>query len=286
MASNKERIEALETRFGGMQDGLQQMELGMAYKFNHLEATIQKLSETLLSSNASSSHNNREREIPSRFHREEVEGYNPLTSSKTTRLDFPKYSGGDPTEWFSKVYQFFEFQCTPETYKVSLVSYHLEGEANQWWRWIRRTYREEDKEMSWARFEEELWARFGPTKGEDFDETLSHIRQVGTLRDYQQEFERLGNCVRGWTQKALVGTFIGGLRPEIAYGIRMFKPRTLKDAISLARMREEQLSRQRRFMRPPPPVRALPGPPQPARGAPQLLAAPVKRLTWEEMQRK
>ena len=61
MASNKERIEALETGLGGMQDGLQQMELGMADKFNHLEATIQKLSETLLSSNASSSHNNRER---------------------------------------------------------------------------------------------------------------------------------------------------------------------------------------------------------------------------------
>ena len=189
MASNKERIEALETGLSGVQDGLQQMELGMADKFNHLEATIQKLSETLLSSNASSSHNNREREIPPRSHREEVEGYNPLTSTKTTRLDFPKYSGRDPTEWFSKVDQFFEFQCTPETYKVSLASYHLGGEANQWWQWIRLTYREEDKEMSWVGFEEELWARFGPTEGEDFDEALSHIRQVGTLRDYQQEFE-------------------------------------------------------------------------------------------------
>ena len=41
MASNKERIEALETELGGVQDGLQQMELGMADKFNHLEATIQ-----------------------------------------------------------------------------------------------------------------------------------------------------------------------------------------------------------------------------------------------------
>ena len=130
MASNKERIEALETELGGVQDGLQQMKLGMADKFNHLEATIQKLSEALLSTNSSSSHNNHEREIPPRFYREEVEGYNPLTSSKTTRLDFPKYSGGDPIEWFSKVDQFFEFKGTLETYKVSLASYHLEGEAN------------------------------------------------------------------------------------------------------------------------------------------------------------
>ena len=93
--------------------------------------------------------------------------------------------------------------------------------------------------MSWAGFEEELWALFGPTEGEDFDEALSHIQQMGTLRDYQQEFKWLGNCVRGLTQKALVGTFMGGLRPEIVDGIRMLKPRTLKDAISLARMLEE-----------------------------------------------
>ena len=33
-------------------------------------------------------------------------------------------------------------------------------------------------------------------------------------------------------------------------------------------------------------MRALPAPPQPARGAPQLPVAPVKWLTWEEMQRK
>ena len=104
--------------------------------------------------------------------------------------------------------------------------------------------------MTWAVFEEELWARFGPTNGEDFDEALSHIRQVGSLREYQQEFEKLGNRVHGWTPKALVGTFMGGLKPEVAEGIRMFKPRTLKEAISLARMRDEQLVRQRTLNRP------------------------------------
>jgi hypothetical protein len=38
-------------------------------------------------------------------------------------------------------------------------------------------------------------------------------------RDYQQEFKRLGNQVRGWTQKALVGTFMGGLKTDISDGI-------------------------------------------------------------------
>lgn len=76
---------------------------------------------------------------------------------------------------------------------------------------------------------------------EDFDEVLSKICQLSSLRDYQKEFKRLGNWVQGWTQKALVGTFIGGLKLEIVDDIRMFKPRTLKDAISLAHIHEEQL---------------------------------------------
>jgi hypothetical protein len=137
--------------------------------------------------------------------------------------------------------QFFEFQNTPANQKVSLASFHLEGEANQWRQWARRTYKEEGRIMTWEAFEDELWARFGPIDCEDFDEALSRIKQVGSLRDYQSEFEKLGNRVRGWTQKALVGTFMGGLKPEIAEGIRMFKPQSLKEAISLAHMKDEQM---------------------------------------------
>ena len=79
-------------------------------------------------------------------------------------------------EWFNRVNQFFEFQNTPEAQKVSLTSYHFEGEANQWWQWIRRTFQEEGRVLSWTDFEDELWRHFGPLDCEDFDETLSRIR--------------------------------------------------------------------------------------------------------------
>ncbi|KAK8563547.1 hypothetical protein V6N12_035693 [Hibiscus sabdariffa] len=97
----------------------------------------------------------------------------------------------------------------------------------------------DDKEITWEIFVEELWARFGPKDCEDFHEALSKIKQVGSLRYYQKEFKRLGNWVQGWSQRALVGTFMGGLKDEIAGGIRMFKPKTMKDVVSLVRMREE-----------------------------------------------
>lgn len=132
--------------------------------------------------------------------------------------------------------------------------------------------------ISWEKFEEELWARFGPSECENFDEALSRVKQQGNLRDYQREFEKLGNRVQGWTQKALVGTFMGGLKAEIADGIRMFKPQSLKEVTNLARMRDDQLTRQRRDIQPPSPhltreVLATP-------------TSPFKRLSWEEMQRK
>ena len=117
-----------------------------------------------------------------------------------------------------------------------MAAYHLEGKANQWWQWLHRTLREEGQVISWEKFEEELWACFGPSGCEDFDEALSRIKQLGTLRDYQREFEKLGNKVRGWTQRTLVGTFMGGLKYEISDGIWMFKPQSLKEAINLARM--------------------------------------------------
>ncbi|KAE8662834.1 hypothetical protein F3Y22_tig00113124pilonHSYRG00171 [Hibiscus syriacus] len=97
------------------------------------------------------------------------------------KLEFPRFSGDDPTEWLNRVDQFFEFQEIVVDQKVLLASFHLEA------------------------FEDEVRVRFGLPDYEDFDEVLSRVRQTGTLRNYQREFERVGNRVRGWTQKALVG---------------------------------------------------------------------------------
>ena len=50
----------------------------------------------------------------------------------------------------------FAFQNTPELQKVALASYHLQGEAKQWWQWVRRLTEEEGQVLSWTNFEDEL----------------------------------------------------------------------------------------------------------------------------------
>lgn len=78
----------------------------------------------------------------------------------------------------------------------------------------------------------------------DLDLSSVRVKQDGSLRDYQKEFEKLGNRVQGWIQKEFMGTFMRGLKPEIAENIRMFNPNSLKKAISLARIWDEQIIHQ------------------------------------------
>ncbi|KAF3456106.1 hypothetical protein FNV43_RR00753 [Rhamnella rubrinervis] len=80
---------------------------------------------------------------------------------------------------------------------------------------------------------------------------------------------------------------MGGLKVEIADGIRMFKPQSLKDATSLAKMRDDQITRQQSY------VRLLPAPTQVPLALPPTTRAdfivpttPIRRLSWEQMQRK
>ncbi|RVW31621.1 Transposon Tf2-11 polyprotein [Vitis vinifera] len=250
MTTNKERIEILEQGVGGLQDEVQRLGLGMNDRMQRLEESLKALSDVVLSSKADqpshSSHSVKQGHTP-QYQHEETESSRLNIPPLRTKIEFPRFAGDDPTEWFNRVAQFFEFQRTLEDQKVSLAAFHMEGEANQWWQWLNRTYKEENRTVTWTMFADELWARFGPTDGEDFDEALSHIKQSGSLRDYQREFEKLGNR-----------------------------------AISLARTRDEQLTRQRRFACPIPPNR----PAAAVTSINQRTSIVPKRLGWEEMQKR
>jgi len=120
------------------------------------------------------------------------------------------------------------------------------------------------------------------------------------LWEYQQEFERLANRVDGWPQKALVGTFLGGLKNNVVSAVWMFKPKTLRDAIELARMRDDNLSKDRKTARgvrlKPQHTKSFPKTTHSigltfSTGYPSNTTWPyssraAKKLSWEEMQKR
>ena len=258
----------------------QQFEHGVTSKIQQIEESIRKFADSSGNARGSGSLTSPD---PSKssflIHGRNTTGTGRSFQSKLTKLEFPKFSGGDPTIWINRVDQFCAFQEVAVEDKVRLASFHLEGEANYWWQWYKKTMDDEHSNITWETFEDEIRSRFGPTEADDFDEALTRIRQVGTLRDYQQEFEQLSTRVRGWTQKALVGAFMGGLKWEIAEGIRIFKPKSIKEAMSLARIKDDEIRKRRAHFVPRTTSKASGTSSRP-------IPSTVKKLTWDEMQKR
>lgn len=92
--TGKERIELLEDGLGIVQDDLHYLQVGIVDKFQHLEDTLTHLSNVLFT--------NREYSSLSP-HQDHSADNRHIVSSKTAKLEFSRFVGDDPTEWFSHV---------------------------------------------------------------------------------------------------------------------------------------------------------------------------------------
>jgi hypothetical protein len=70
-------------------------------------------------------------------------------------------------------------------------------------------------------------------------ETLSKLKQDGSLEDYKTKFDTLALKVQRLPEEHKLSCFLGGLKGEIRLPVHMFNPKSLVDAYSLARIQEE-----------------------------------------------
>lgn len=45
------------------------------------------------------------------------------------KMEFPRFDGNDALGWIFKITQFFNFHCTPEEQRLSIVSFYMDGPA-------------------------------------------------------------------------------------------------------------------------------------------------------------
>jgi hypothetical protein len=180
MATNKDRIEKLELEIQELKEVMQKMNTESQCKFAELKELFFKVFE-----HGESFADKGNRSFMG--HRNHSSGHSNGSKglSNFTKLEFPRYSGDDPNVWLNWVVQYFNYKQILEEQKISLTAFHLESEANQWWQWVQKLYKEEQVPITWEGFERELLIRFGPTEVKDYDEALSRIQQEGTLWDYQ-----------------------------------------------------------------------------------------------------
>ena len=65
--------------------------------------------------------------------------------------------------------------------------------------------------------------------------------QIGTVIEYQEQFEHLSNKVDGLLEKFLLSYFISGLKPHIQHEVASFQPTTLTKAMALAKIQEQKV---------------------------------------------
>nr|GEX07671.1 class II heat shock protein [Tanacetum cinerariifolium] len=77
-------------------------------------------------------------------------------------------------------------------------------------------------------------AQFDTLRAEVIKGTLSKLLQLGTVEDYQQEFEKLMNRVTDILESLLISFYISRLKLNLQRELLVSKPTMIGDAFSLA----------------------------------------------------
>ncbi|GKE62087.1 hypothetical protein Tco_1512454, partial [Tanacetum coccineum] len=93
-------------------------------------------------------------------------------------------------------------------------------------------------------FEESVRNCFGPSEYEDSNGALSKLLQLGTVKDYQREFEKLMNRATDIPDSLLISFYISGLKLHLQREFLVSRPTTLGDAFSLLLITEARLDEQ------------------------------------------
>ena len=94
-------------------------------------------------------------------------------------------------------------------------------------------------------FTQQLLVHFGPSDYEDFTRALTKLRQITIIKEYHNKFEKLANHNEGLDDAFFTSCFISGLKEEIRLEVKMFNPKTMMDAIALAKLTEDKANAHR-----------------------------------------
>jgi hypothetical protein len=218
------RVERMEQQFSSLQKTLENFMKASSEQTKKLAASIEDLQSK--DSGEDSTAGNRSKKTNGHWN-----SYKP----KLAKMDFPKYKGvDDPTSWICRVEQFFEFQQTKEEDKLPMAAYHLEEEAQMWY----QLFRDSEETVTWESLKVALHIHYGLTVFEDHFGDLTKLQQVGTVRDYQLQFEQLLSRVGKLSIPHQLGCFVSGLKGDLRTEVQALKPSTLTEAIGLARLYE------------------------------------------------
>ena len=122
----------------------------------------------------------------------------------------------------------------------------MEDEALVWFQDIE----EASQFTSWDAFVRALHIRFGDSAYDDPMESLTKLRQVGSISTYKTQFEVLSNRIKELSERHKLSCFLSELKDEIRLLVRMLNPKNFSFAFGLAKIQEEYLFTSKKITKP------------------------------------
>lgn len=165
-------------------------------------------------------------------------GRNNSFSSRMTKIEFPKFDGTELRSWIYKCNQFFQLDEIADPQRVKLAAIHLEGKALLWHQTLAK--RCNNVLPGWDKYVEALTVRFGDIYDDPMAD-LKALKQVGSVQDYHDTFDALTSRLN-LPEEYLLSCYLGGLEDDIQLSVRMFAPKSIQQALCLAKLQEASLS--------------------------------------------
>lgn len=89
------------------------------------------------------------------------------------KLDIPWFDGQDSLGWIFKISQFFDFHYVPNTKRLTVASFYMEGPTMYWYQWMSRN----DFLSSWLAMLQTLESRFAPSYYDDLHGALFKLQK-------------------------------------------------------------------------------------------------------------
>ncbi len=146
----------------------------------------------------------------------------------------------DPNVWLWLVMMELQFAMKPDMSdhdKLNLAVLYLRGDALVWWHKCQLLSTPDARLDTWDKFSEAIKKQFGGINPADkAREGLAHLKQTGTVAKYISQFDSY--CLQipqqDMTDPEVKQRFMDGLKPEIAYRVRLQFPKSCREAMALA----------------------------------------------------
>ncbi|OMO90090.1 Retrotransposon gag protein [Corchorus olitorius] len=165
-----------------------------------------------------------------------------IFSIKPPKFHLTTFDGTNPHAWLFQAEQYFAYYSIEPQQRLPIASFFMTGEALCWYQWMFNNGLLSD----WDSFAREVELRFGPSFYLNPSAGLFKLKQIGTVTEYQREFEILANRVTGLSDGHLLNCFISGLLPDLQHEIIPLSPPSLTHALALAKVFEAKLNAQKK----------------------------------------